>query len=224
MTNKTQNQLLSLAIVVSGNGTNLQAIIDSIKNHELDASIAVVVSNNPKAYALQRAQQAHIPTECLISKNYSNREDYDATLSQIIDNYQPDLIVLAGFMRILTPRFVSAYKGQMINIHPSLLPKYPGLKTYARALQAADKQHGSSIHFVTEEVDGGPLIAQTRIDILPDESVESLSSRVQTLEHQLYPLVIQWFCEQRIKLFNNSVIFDDKPLPNCGKQVTFNQK
>lgn len=208
-----------LAVLISGSGTNLQAILDAIAAGTLQAQVAVVLSNKADAGGLERARQAGIATEVLDHREFDSRESFDQAMIDRLDTYQPDTVVLAGFMRILSPLFVRHYTGQLINIHPSLLPKYRGLHTHARALEAGDSEHGCSLHFVTEELDGGPLIAQARVKIDANDTPDSLSNRVQTREHQLYPLVLQWRAEQRLALDDEGVKLDGKPLPTQGYQV-----
>ncbi|GAM57331.1 phosphoribosylglycinamide formyltransferase [Vibrio ishigakensis] len=175
-----------IVVLISGNGSNLQAIIDACAKGEIDGQVSAVISNRTDAYGLERAKQATIPSHTLSHKDYSDRESFDAEVMKIIDTYQPDLIVLAGYMRILSEGFVNRYLGKMINIHPSLLPKYPGLNTHQRAIDAGDSEHGSSVHFVTPELDSGPIIEQIKVAIEPQESAESLMAKVQKAEHQLY--------------------------------------
>lgn len=208
-----------LAVLISGSGTNLQAILDAIADGSLKAQVAVVLSNKADAGGLQRASDAGIPTEVLDHRQFDSREAFDQAMIAQLDPYQPQTVVLAGFMRILSPTFVGHYTGKLINIHPSLLPKYRGLNTHARALEAGDHEHGCSIHFVTEELDGGPLIAQARVEIVANDTPESLSNRVQIREHQLYPLVLQWRAEQRLTLDEQGVLLDGKPLSSQGYQV-----
>ncbi len=208
-----------LAVLISGSGTNLQAIIDAVEANTLDADIGVVLSNRADAGGLQRAQNAGIATEILDHRQFDSRESFDQAMVETLDRYQPDTVVLAGFMRILSPLFVRHYAGRLINIHPSLLPKYRGLNTHARALEAGDLQHGCSLHFVTEELDGGPLIAQAPVEILANDTVDSLSKRVQEREHLLYPLVLQWRAEGRLELNQNGVLLDGKALPEQGFQL-----
>ena len=208
-----------LAVLISGSGTNLQAIMAAIDNGRLDAEVTVVLSNRADAGGLARADAAGIATRVLDHRQYDSREAFDQAMIEALDDYRPDTVVLAGFMRILSPLFVRHYAGRLINIHPSLLPKYRGLHTHARALEAGDRQHGCSIHFVTEELDGGPLIAQAPLAILANDTVDSLSKRVQQREHLLYPLVLQWRAEQRLELNQNGVVLDGKPLPEQGFQL-----
>jgi phosphoribosylglycinamide formyltransferase-1 len=205
-----------LAVLISGSGTNLQAIMDAQKAGTLDAEIAVVFSNRANAAGLERAAQAGIPTASLDHRDYPDREQFDQAMIEVLTPYAPDTVVLAGFMRILSAVFVRHYAGQLINIHPSLLPKYRGLNTHARALEAGDSEHGCSIHFVTEELDGGPLIAQAPIAVHANDTVDSLSKRVQQREHLLYPQVLQWRARDRLELTDNGVLLDGKPLPAQG--------
>lgn len=177
----------NIVVLISGNGSNLQAIIDAIEQQKLAINILAVISNHEDAYGLQRAKLANIATHCIPHEDFPSREAFDSALQKLIDDYQPDLICLAGFMRRLGADFVNHYANKIINIHPALLPKYPGLNTHQKALDARDKFHGATIHIVTEALDAGPIIAQKRLRILPDDTAESLKSRVQQLEHQLYP-------------------------------------
>ena len=203
---------LAVIVLISGSGTNLQAIIDRA-NEDLPVEIRAVISNRPGVAGLQRAADAGIETRVLDHKAYPDRESYDQALIGLIDSFRPGLVVLAGFMRILTPEFVRHYAGRLFNIHPSLLPNYRGLHTHQRALDAGDSLHGVTVHFVTEELDGGPLIAQAQIPVLPDDDAERLAARVLKKEHQLYPLAIRWFAERRLKLDEEGhVNLDDKPL------------
>lgn len=186
-----------IVVLISGHGSNLQALIDAQQRDELGGGqIVAVFSNRAEAYGLERAQKANIPAEHLSHRDFSEREAFDRALMARIDTYAPDLVVLAGFMRILTPAFVRHFAGKMVNIHPSLLPKYPGLHTHARALEAADSEHGATVHFVTESVDEGPIILQSRVPVLADDTAEKLQQRVHVLEHQLYPRAVRMICEQ----------------------------
>lgn len=203
---------LALVVLISGNGSNLQAIIDAIKLQGLPVEVRAVISNNPNAYGLTRAREANIPAIVLDHRNYTSREAYDQDLQALIERYQPQLIVLAGFMRILTENFVKHYHGRMLNIHPSLLPKYQGLNTHQRVLEAGDNIHGVSVHFVTPELDGGPVILQAEVPVHPGDTADDLAQRVHQEEHVIYPLVIRWFAEDRLSLHNNMVLFDGKPL------------
>ena len=209
-----------LAVLISGSGTNLQAIMDAREHGSLDVEIAVVFSNRANAAGLERASQAGIPTATLDHRDYPSREEFDQAMIDLLTPYAPDTVVLAGFMRILSSVFVRHYAGRLINIHPSLLPKYRGLNTHARALEAGDSEHGCSIHFVTEELDGGPLIAQAPISVQTNDTVDSLSKRVQQREHRLYSQVLQWRAQNRLELTYNGVLLDGKPLPTQGYILT----
>lgn len=204
-----------LVVLVSGNGSNLQAIIDRCHGQN-GVEIAAVIANKEDAYGLIRAKEAGIDAVLVTSKGMPDRNQYDSQLMAAIDKYMPDLIVLAGFMRILTPAFVRRYQGKMLNIHPSLLPKYTGLNTHQRAIDAGDKEHGTSVHFVTEELDGGPVILQARVPIFDDDDSESVSARVQEQEHRIYPLVVNWFCQERLKMTDGRAILDGETLGPSG--------
>jgi phosphoribosylglycinamide formyltransferase-1 len=165
----------------------LQSFIDKTASGDLDLELCLVFSNRPDAFGLERAKKAGIPTACIEHGDYPDRESFDRAVAAVIDEYQPELIVLAGFMRILSPWFVQHYEGKVLNIHPALLPKYPGLNTHQRALDAGDEWHGSTVHFVTEELDGGPRILAGRLRVVPGETADELQQRVQAIEHQIYP-------------------------------------
>ena len=197
-------------VLISGSGSNLQSIIDNAS--KIDLEIEAVISNKEDAYGLKRAQKSGIPTHAINHQQFSSREEFDQNLSQLTDQYNPDIIILAGFMRILTTRFTKKYAGKMLNIHPSLLPKFQGLNTHQRAIDAGESEHGASIHFVTAELDGGPVIAQSRINILADDDSESLAKRVLVEEHTLFPKVIHWFTQGRLHLKGNNAILDGKAL------------
>ncbi len=201
-----------ILVLASGSGTNLQALIEASRERDFPGQIVAVGCNQPGAFALERAAQANIESFVVNHKDFGSREEFDASLMAEILRHNPDLIVLAGFMRILTTDFVRAFRGRMLNIHPSLLPRYTGLNTHRRALEAGDKVHGVSIHFVTEELDGGPVIAQAEVSVSQDDTPESLAEKVQIQEHILYPIVVRWFCEGRIQLGNEGVLFDGQPL------------
>jgi phosphoribosylglycinamide formyltransferase-1 len=209
----------NVVVLISGSGSNLQALIDSIAHDGNPARIAAVISNRADAYGLQRAKQAGIATELLDHKQFDGREAFDAALIRTIDAHQPDLVVLAGFMRILTPGFVQHYAGRLLNIHPSLLPRHKGLHTHQRALEAGDSEHGCSVHFVTEELDGGPLVVQAVLPVMADDTAESLASRVHQQEHQIYPLAVRWFAEGRLRLAAQGAMLDGQPLPASGHLI-----
>lgn len=184
---------LRLVVLISGNGSNLQAIIDDIDNNSLPAQIVAVISNKPDAYGLERAKKAGIEQQVLSHKDFDSREHYDLALKELIDQYQPDLIILAGFMRILSNEFVHHYLNKMMNIHPSLLPKYKGLNTHQRVIDAGDKEHGCSVHFVTPELDDGPVILQAKITVDDNDTAESLAKKIHLQEHIIYPKAIRMF-------------------------------
>jgi phosphoribosylglycinamide formyltransferase-1 len=204
----------SIVILISGSGSNLQSIIDTIAANKIPAQISAVMSNKAGVYGLERAEQHGIPTEVIEHTQFENREKFDQQLQARIDHYQADLVVLAGFMRILTAPFVQHYYGRMLNIHPSLLPKYKGINTHQRALDDNAKQHGVSVHFVTPELDGGPVIAQASIAVEANDTAQSLAKRVLQYEHRIYPTVIQWFVEQRLSLNQQGIVFDNQVLKN----------
>lgn len=202
---------LPIMVLISGEGSNLQAILDQSQRDHL-IEVRAVISSRTETHGLRRARAADIPAHSLPVEDFTTRERYDAALIQCIDEYKPVLIVLAGFMRILTDNFVQHYRGRLLNIHPSLLPKYPGLDTHRRALAAGDHEHGCSVHFVTEALDGGPVIAQAQVPVLPGDDAQRLKARVQSREHQLYPQVLNWFASGRVKLEAGRVRFDGLPL------------
>lgn len=189
---------IRLVVLISGNGSNLQAIIDSITEKKLPAKIVAVISNKANAYGLQRAEKAGIPQHVLSHTNFAEREQYDQALKQLIDEYQPDLVILAGFMRILSDDFVEHYSHKMMNIHPSLLPKYKGLNTHQRVLDAGDKEHGCSVHFVTPTLDDGPVILQATVAVKENDTIETLSARVHEQEHRIYPEAIRMFAKNNL--------------------------
>ncbi|AEF03309.1 phosphoribosylglycinamide formyltransferase [Alteromonas naphthalenivorans] len=205
-----------LCVLISGNGSNLQAIIDNISAEKLDAEICGVISNRPNAYGLTRAQEAGITAISLDHMQHDSRESYDKALQAEIESLNPDYIVLAGFMRILTPEFVNTFSGKLVNIHPSLLPKYKGLNTHQQAIVNGDEEHGVSVHFVTPELDGGPVIIQSRVPVFEDDTAVDLADRVQEQERRIYPLVLSWFSAGRLKMVNNKAILDEQELPESG--------
>jgi phosphoribosylglycinamide formyltransferase-1 len=195
-------------ILISGGGTNLQSFIDKVAAGELDLELCLVFSNRPDAFGLERARKAGITTACIEHGDFEDRESFDRAVAAIIDDYAPDLIILAGFMRILSPWFVQHYSGKVLNIHPALLPKYPGLDTHQRALDAGDEWHGSTVHFVTEELDGGPRILAGRLRVNPDESAEELQHRVQAIEHQIYPEAAGLVGSGRVRFDSGETLID----------------
>jgi len=216
MPSSTPQEPISVVILISGSGSNLQAIIDANQNGDCPVHIRAVISNRPGVKGLERAQLADIETAVVDHTQYEDRETFDQALINCIDHFQPDLVVLAGFMRILTSHFVEHYMGRMLNIHPALLPDFPGLNTHERALESGVEQHGASVHFVTTEVDGGPIVLQAAVPIKTDDTAKILANRVLQQEHLIYPLAIRWYAEERIHLKNNKVIFDQKELPATG--------
>jgi phosphoribosylglycinamide formyltransferase-1 len=211
------NKPVSAAVLISGSGTNLQAFIDAVAAGTLDLELRVVLSNRPDAAGLERARRAHIPTECVRHRDFPEREQFDATLIETLDRYQPDLIVLAGFMRILTPVFIKHFAGRIFNIHPSLLPKYPGLDTHQRAIDAGDQWAGSTVHFATEELDSGPAVVQGRVPVESDDTAASLAARVLEIEHQIYPRAAALFAAGRLEYRDGHAWLDgerlDEPIP-----------
>jgi phosphoribosylglycinamide formyltransferase-1 len=210
MATKSSSKLMRGVVLISGSGSNLQAIIDQATGIDLD--ISCVISNNSDAYGLTRADKAGIPCHVVDHTQFDSRETFDQAVSKTIDQYSPNIIILAGFMRIFTEAFAQQYCGKMLNIHPSLLPKFQGLKTHQRVIDAGESEHGVSIHFVTAELDGGPIIAQSRVSVLPGDNAKSLAERVLIEEHKLFPKVIHWFTQGRLKLENNHAVLDGKPL------------
>ncbi|NQV85593.1 MAG: phosphoribosylglycinamide formyltransferase [Woeseiaceae bacterium] len=196
------------AILISGSGTNLQAFIDAVAGGDLDLELAVVFSNNAKAYGLERADQEGIPTACISHGSFSDRSSFDQALIRELEPYQPELLILAGYMRILSPGFVAHYAGRILNIHPALLPLYPGLNTHQRALDSGDQWHGSTVHFVTEELDGGPRILQGRLPVTLGETAANLASRVQAVEHKIYPEAAGWVASGRARFRNGECWID----------------
>lgn len=182
---------IRLVVLISGRGSNLQAILDQAASGELPVEIAAVISNRPGGAGLERARRAGVPALELDHKNFPDRPEFETALIELIDRHRPDLVILAGFMRVLTAGFTEHYRGRLLNIHPSLLPKYKGLHTHQRALDAGDAEHGASVHFVNAELDGGAVIAQARVPVLPGDDADSLAARVLAVEHPLYLCVIQ---------------------------------
>jgi phosphoribosylglycinamide formyltransferase-1 len=197
-------------ILISGSGTNLQSFIDKVDAGDLDLELSLVFSNRRDAFGLERAKKASIPTACIEHSDFADRESFDRAVARVIDQYEPELIVLAGFMRILSPWFVQHYEGKVLNIHPALLPKYPGLNTHQRALDAGDEWHGSTVHFVTEELDGGPRILAGRLRIVPGESAEELQHRVQAIEHQIYPEAAGLVGAGRVRFEDGQAVIEGK--------------
>jgi phosphoribosylglycinamide formyltransferase-1 len=202
----------SLVVLISGSGSNLQAIIDAIKNKQLNAQIAAVISNQATAKGLERAASENITTHVIDHKLYPSRELFDQAMMQIIDPLKPDLIVLAGFMRILSNYFIEHYRHRLINIHPSLLPKYKGLNTHQKAIENSDKLHGASVHYVDIELDSGPIVIQAQVPVLATDTSETLAKRVLNEEHKIYPMAIKLHIEGRIKFDNDQLMLDNRIL------------
>ena len=198
------------AVLISGSGTNLQAFIDAVGRGDLALELCVVFSNNPNAFGLERARKAGIPTACIQHRDYPDRESFDDAVIAELDRFEPDLLVLAGFMRILSSRFVKHYNGRILNIHPALLPLYPGLNTHQRVIDAGDEWHGSTVHFVTERLDAGPRILQGRLAVKPGETAEQLALRVQAVEHQIYPRAAGWVGSGKVEFRDGDCWVDGK--------------
>ncbi|NRP10493.1 MULTISPECIES: phosphoribosylglycinamide formyltransferase [unclassified Marinobacterium] len=205
----------NIVVLISGSGSNLQAIIDATANDQ-HCRVVGVLSNRESAYGLERAKKAGIETAVVDHTHFDSRLAFDSALMEQIDAWQADLVVLAGFMRILTDEFVQHFSGRLLNIHPSLLPKYKGTNTHQRALEAGDTEHGCTVHFVSEELDGGAAIIQAATYIEQGDTVDSLIQKVHQLEHKIYPLAVSWFASERITLENNRVFLDGSPLGETG--------
>jgi phosphoribosylglycinamide formyltransferase-1 len=208
--NQTADEL-PVVVLISGSGSNLQALIDASAEGQ-PFQIRGVISNRPGVRGLQRADEADIPTQVIDHTAFPDRESFDASLAAAIETFGPGLVVLAGFMRILTSDFVGRFAGRMLNIHPSLLPDFQGLHTHRRALQEGVDEHGASVHFVTSELDGGPVIAQARVPVLGGDSESDLAARVLEREHQLLPQVVKWFAQGKLQLRDDRVWFEESPL------------
>lgn len=207
-----EGEPLAVVVLISGRGSNLQALIDGMRAGRLPIDIRAVISDRANAAGLERARAAGIPAHAIERKGFASRDAHEAALAECIDRHAPGLVVLAGFMRILGAAFVRHYRGRMFNIHPSLLPKYRGLHTHRRALEAGDATHGASVHFVTEELDGGPVVVQAETAIAPDDDEHSLARRIQALEHVIYPQAVRLFAERRVRMQHGRVELDGAPL------------
>lgn len=205
-----------VVVLISGSGSNLQALVDAAANADYPAQIVAVISNKSDAYGLVRAQNSGIATAVLDHKAFASREEFDAALRDKIDSYQPDLVVLAGFMRILTADFVNHYLGRMLNIHPSLLPLYPGLHTHRRAIEAGDATHGATVHFVTAELDGGPAVVQAEVPVEQGDTEELLAKRVLAQEHRIYPLAVHWFADGDLVFRDGKAWYKGDVIPASG--------
>lgn len=205
----------NIVVLISGNGSNLQAIIDACARKKSTAPCVQSSATRPTRSALS-ARAANIPAHALAASQFANREAFDRELMHEIDAYAPDLVVLAGYMRILSPAFVAHYQGRMLNIHPSLLPKYPGLHTHRQALENGDEEHGTSVHFVTDELDGGPVVLQAKVPVFAEDTEDDITARVQAQEHDIYPLAISWFVDGRLRAEGNEAWLDEVKLPPQG--------
>ena len=202
----------NIAVLVSGGGTNLQSIIDNIHFGSCNANIKCVVSNVANVYALERTEKANIPSHVVAHGNYKNRQDFENALIQILEKHSVNTVILAGFMRILESTFINHYPGRILNIHPSLLPKYPGLNTHQKAIENHDQTHGCSVHFATTELDDGPVILQASVPVLESDNAETLAKRVLEKEHIIYPMCVHWLCEGTIHHKNGVVYFNEQTL------------
>ena len=198
----------NIVILISGRGSNMEAVVRAAQTEQWPARIAAVISNRADAQGLVFAAEHGIATAVVANKDYASREQFDAALQAVIDGFAPDLVVLAGFMRILTPPFVEHYAGRMLNIHPSLLPLFPGMATHRQALEAGVTEHGATVHFVTAELDHGPAVASATVPVLPGDTEESLSARVLVQEHLLYPRAIRLFIDDKLSVEHGQVRVD----------------
>lgn len=208
MTDRT----FSVAVLISGNGSNLQAIIDHCKAGRIKANICCVISNTADAYGLERARKAGIQTHVLSHKEFPSREQYDLELATLLKTCHPDLIILAGFMRILGAAFIDNFPDRIINLHPSLLPNHKGLDTHTRVLEAGDREHGASVHLVTPDLDSGPVLIQSSITVADDDTAQSLQQKIHELEHEILPRVVSWFADHRITVSGDRILLDGVPV------------
>ena len=213
---KSQTNNCHLLVLISGSGTNLQVILDQCENSMIPAQVCGVISDEPQAKGLQRAKNARIQTTVVDHHCFDDRQSFDRRLGEEIDRYRPDLVILAGFMRILDAKLVERYYGRMLNIHPSLLPNYPGLNTHARAIAGLATEHGASVHFVIPELDAGPIVIQGRVPVLPSDTPESLGKRVHQEEYRIYPKAITWFAQGRLSIETDRVLLDKRPVDLCA--------
>ncbi|MFZ5561002.1 MAG: phosphoribosylglycinamide formyltransferase [Pseudomonadota bacterium] len=204
--------MLKIAVLISGSGSNLQAIIDAVAGGLVRAEICGVLSNRADAHGLVRARQRNLPTAVISHDDFPDREGFDQALIRQLEAWSADIVVLAGFMRILTPAFVQHFEGRLLNIHPSLLPRYKGLHTHRRALEAGEREHGCSVHFVNAELDGGPVVAQATVPVQAGDSERSLAERVHKSEHLLYPRVLGWLAEGRLEYREGRLFHEGQPL------------
>lgn len=203
---------MAVVILISGRGSNMRSIVQAARAGLIPARIAAVISNRPNAAGLDYARSQEVTTRVVDHTTHAGRRQFEAELIEEIERHRPGLVVLAGFMRVLTPEFVARFSGRMLNIHPSLLPRHRGLRTHQRALDAGDTEHGVSVHFVTAELDGGPVVAQTPVPVVTGDTADTLASRVLAEEHRLYPEVVRWFCEGRLTCAADTVRLDGEAL------------
>ncbi len=206
------NRPARIVVLISGRGTNMRALVERSGDPAMGYEVAAVLADRPDAAGLAIARDLGVPAHLVAADKSISRARYDQQLAAAIEPYAPTLIVLAGFMRILSPEFVARYEGRILNIHPALLPKYPGLHTHQRALDAGEEQHGATVHFVTAELDAGPAVIQARVRVEPGDDAQSLSARVQVLEHRIYPLAVRWFCSGRLRYAEGRAWLDGAPL------------
>lgn len=216
------NAKLKIVVFISGNGSNLQAILDAVDKNNIPVDILAVISSNQNAYGLQRATHVNLKTQTIDPKDFGCRELYNEALAEYVSQFEPDLVLLAGFMHILCGIFLNQYRNKIINIHPSLLPKYPGLDTHARAIEDNATEHGCTVHLVDERLDSGPIIAQATITVKMDDTKETLKEKVHLAEHFLYPTVLSWFASKRIAINNGYITIDKVPLPETGFRFNIN--
>lgn len=202
MTDQPDNlrPLLSIGVLISGGGTNLQALIDGCADHSIPARIKLVISNKPDAYGLIRAKNAAIPTAVIDHRDFPDRDSFERAMVACLAEYQVELVCLAGFMRVLTPYFIRAFQGRLLNIHPALLPAFPGLHVQQQAIDAGVRFSGATVHFVSEEVDAGPIVVQAVVPILPEDNATTLAARILTQEHRIYPLAVSLFAQNRLTI------------------------
>lgn len=212
----TQDSKKRIVILISGSGTNMVNLVEHCQAGDIHADVVAVISNRADAAGLTKAQDLGVATKSLSHRDFATREAYDEQLTTVVQSFEPDLVVLAGFMRILTPVFVDAFSDCLLNIHPSLLPKYRGIHTHQRALEAGDKEHGVSVHFVTQELDGGPVVLQAKVPVFPEDEIDDLQARVHEQEYRIYPLVVRWFCDDRLYLKSDGVYLDGFKLDAQG--------
>ena len=203
----------SIVIIISGRGSNMESLLNAVAEGSLPVQVAAVISNRPDAKGLETAAAQDVETCVVDHTRFDSRESFDAAMIKMIDSYSPDLVVLAGFMRILTDGFVRRYEGRLLNIHPSLLPSFPGLHTHRRALEEGVRVHGCTVHFVTPQLDHGPVVVQAAVPVLDGDDEATLAQRVLEQEHQVYPLAVRWFAEDRLKLVDGHVIFEAEQDP-----------